>query len=42
MSYVATQIVVWILVAVVFGFLLGWVMNSRKGSRRRGKSRLKF
>jgi hypothetical protein len=36
MNYVAGQIIVWIAVAVLFGFLLGWLMNERKGSRRRG------
>jgi hypothetical protein len=36
MSYVASQNVVWIVVAVVFGFILGWLTSSRRGSRRRG------
>jgi hypothetical protein len=36
MSYVAGQIIVWIVLAVVFGFLVGWLTSSRIGSRRRG------
>lgn len=33
MTFVAAQILVWILVATVFGFLLGWVVSSRRHSK---------
>ena len=33
MTFVATQILVWIFLATVFGFILGWVVNSRRNSR---------
>ena len=38
MTYVASQIVLWIIIAVMFGFTLGWMVNSRRGS---GKSKKK-
>jgi hypothetical protein len=39
MFFVAGQIVVWIVVAVIFGFLIGWLARGRgkaKTSKRRG------
>lgn len=39
MSYVAAQILFWIIIAVIFGFALGWMTNSRRGSRKRRKKR---
>jgi len=43
MTYVASQIVVWIFVATLFGFVLGWMVSSRRGAKtRKKKSRMKF
>ncbi|GMQ98524.1 MAG: hypothetical protein BMS9Abin17_1039 [Acidimicrobiia bacterium] len=43
MTYVASQIVVWIFVATLFGFVLGWMVSSRRGSKsRKKKNRMKF
>lgn len=42
MTYVASQIIIWMLLAMAFGFALGWLVNSRRGSsksKRRGKMR---
>lgn len=38
MTYVASQIIVWIVVATLFGFALGWMVNSRRGRGARSKS----
>lgn len=40
MIYVASQIVVFIVLAVVFGFVVGWAMRGRRGAQRRRKRRL--
>jgi hypothetical protein len=40
MIYVASQIVLFILVAVAFGFVVGWAVRDRRGRRKRGKRRL--
>lgn len=43
MTYVASQIVLWIIVATIFGFVLGWMVRAR--SRRSGgkkRSRRRF
>ncbi|MDK1018356.1 MAG: hypothetical protein QGD89_03015 [Actinomycetota bacterium] len=37
MTYVASQIVVWIAVATVFGFLLGWLVSARRSFRKKKK-----
>ncbi len=43
MTYVASQIVLWIMIAVMFGFVLGWAVSSRRGSKKTKKtSRMKF
>jgi len=43
MTYVASQIVVWIFVATLFGFVLGWMVSSRRGTKsRKKKNRMKF
>ncbi len=43
MTYVASQIVVWMFVATLFGFTLGWMVSSRRGSKSRKKrNRMKF
>lgn len=41
MTFVASQILVWILIATIFGFLLGWLVNSRRHSsaKKRTKNR---
>jgi hypothetical protein len=36
-TYVASQIVLWIIVATVFGFALGWMVNSRRGAKKKNK-----
>ncbi len=37
MTYVASQIVLWILVATLFGFAVGWTMSSRRGAKKTKK-----
>lgn len=32
MSYVASQIILWIVLAVVFGFAVGWLARSRRSA----------
>jgi len=39
MTYVASQIVLWILVAAVFGFAVGWAVSSRKHAKAKRKHR---
>lgn len=39
MTFVAAQILVWILVATFFGFVLGWVTNSRRQSSAKRKKK---
>lgn len=41
MTYVASQILLWIIVATVFGFVLGWLVSSRRTSGRK-RSRRRF
>ena len=35
MTYVASQIVIWMLVAAVFGFAVGYVVRGRRTGRRK-------
>jgi len=43
MTYVASQIMVWIIVATLFGFTLGWMVNSRRGAKtKKSKGRTRF
>lgn len=42
MTYVASQILVWILVATLFGFTLGWMMNSRRNATKKKKKKRRF
>jgi len=42
MTYVASQIMVWILAATIFGFALGWMMNSRRNAKTKKKRRRRF
>ena len=44
LAYVASQIAIWIVIAVIFGFTIGWLARGRsKGSRSpRRKGRVKF
>lgn len=39
MTFVAAQIMFWIIIAVIFGFALGWLTNSRRGARKRRSKR---
>ncbi len=39
MSYVASQILLFIIVAVVFGFAVGWTARARRGVPRKGRRR---
>ncbi len=39
MSYVASQIILWIIIAIVFGFALGWMTSSRRGKKKTKKRR---
>ncbi len=39
MSYVASQIMFWILLATAFGFIIGWMVNSRRGTKKRRSKR---
>ena len=41
MTYVASQIILWIILAMVFGFVLGWMVNSRRGAKTKKKSRMR-
>jgi hypothetical protein len=42
MSYVGTQIGLWILMAVVFGFAVGWLARGRRGIVVKRSTRRKF
>ena len=37
MMFVAGQIIAWIILAVVFGFLIGWLARGRGKSAQRGR-----
>ncbi|MGI9667576.1 MAG: hypothetical protein ACR2N2_10890 [Acidimicrobiia bacterium] len=39
MTYVASQIIVWIVVATMFGFALGWMVSSRRGAAKKNTKR---
>jgi hypothetical protein len=39
MLYVGSQIVVWILIAAMFGFAIGWLARGRRGMRSSRKRR---
>ena len=39
MTYVASQIILWILVATVFGFAVGWAVSSRRGAKTKKRRR---
>jgi hypothetical protein len=39
MVYVGTQIVLWILIATLFGFAAGWLLRGRRGMRTSRKRR---
>jgi hypothetical protein len=34
-TYIASQIILWILIATLFGFALGWMVNSRRSSKKK-------
>jgi uncharacterized protein YneF (UPF0154 family) len=36
-TYIASQILLWIIIATLFGFALGWMVNSRRGSKKKAK-----
>jgi len=35
MTYVASQIMIWIFLATVFGFALGWMVSSRRRIKKK-------
>ena len=39
MLYVGSQIVLWIFIAAVFGFAIGWLIRGRRGMRTSRKRR---
>lgn len=39
MVYVGTQIVIWVLLATLFGFAVGWLARGRRGMRAASKRR---
>jgi hypothetical protein len=41
-SYVASQIIIWMIIATLFGFALGWMMSSRRGTKKKQKLRKRF
>ena len=41
MTYVASQIILWIIIAMLFGFALGWMVNSRRSAKSKKKSRMR-
>jgi hypothetical protein len=42
MTYVASQIIVWIVVATMFGFTLGWMVSSRRGAKTKRSTKRRF
>lgn len=39
MVYVGTQIVIWVVIATLFGFAIGWLARGRRGSGSATKRR---
>jgi hypothetical protein len=39
MVYIGSQIVLWIVIATVFGFTIGWLARGRRGMRSSRKRR---
>lgn len=39
MLYVGSQIVLWIFIATMFGFAIGWLIRGRRGMRTSRKRR---
>lgn len=39
MLYVGSQIVIWIVLAVAFGFAVGWMVKSRRGMKVKQRKR---
>jgi hypothetical protein len=39
MMFVASQIVIWLILAAIFGFFVGWVAKGRGGMKRRKRRR---
>lgn len=42
MTYVASQIVLWMIVATLFGFALGWMVSSRRGAKKKRPAKRRF
>ncbi len=42
MLYVGSQIVVWILIATMFGFAIGWLARGRRGMRSARSRKRRF
>jgi hypothetical protein len=36
-TYIASQIMLWIIIATLFGFALGWMVKSRRGAKKKSK-----
>ena len=41
MVYIGSQIVIWIVISVVFGFAMGWLVRGRGKSKPSAKQRFK-
>ena len=39
MMYVASQILIWLIIATLFGFTIGWMARSRRGAEVRKRRR---
>ncbi|MDX1450463.1 MAG: hypothetical protein R3246_15550 [Acidimicrobiia bacterium] len=39
MTFVASQIALWIVIAAAFGFAVGWLARGRRGAPRRSRGR---
>ena len=39
MVYIGTQIVLWIVIATLFGFAIGWLARGRRGMRTSSRRR---
>ena len=39
MLYVGSQIIIWIVLAAIFGFAIGWMVKSRRGMRVKKRKR---
>jgi hypothetical protein len=42
MTYVASQIIVWMIAATLFGFTIGWMVSSRRGAKAKKTAKRRF